>query len=543
MRMLSLSIFLFITLLMIFLAGAVYAQNATSKVNKLFFITVVFMVIWMVTNYLETIPALPEEIRAICLRLDFTYGSTLQVFLMLFVLTYVNPKVSLRTQALALIPICTVVALTLSPWHVSRIYFSESGEIRFEEGPTFPIFAIFSMLYFLIPCGMLLWYRRRATGALKGQATAISIGLAFMTVGLLGINLFLQNVLPVELFRFGNYSVVFFVIGVAYAIVRHSFLRIRFVVTELFLLAILSMLLSRVILATSAADVVINLIFFFGMVFLGFSLVRSVEKEIEQRKKLQTLTNELQAANEKLRILDAQKTEFLSIASHQLRTPLSAIRGYVDLMIDGTYGKVTVKQKDAIDKIHGVLGGLIDLVAQLLSVSRIESGRTNVEIGPTDLMPICKDVASFLAIKAKEEGLTLECHDAKMPLVLGDADKLKEVMMNLTENALKYTDEGGVAITLKEEPDFVRVEVKDTGIGIAKENIVKLFQKFSRIEATTAEHPGTGLGLYVCKRLVDAMGGEIWVESKGVNKGSSFIFRLQKAPKGDGGKKKTVKVV
>ncbi len=541
--MISLSIFLFITLLMLFLAGVVYAHDSTTRTNKWFFITVICMVIWMVTNYLETMPALPGIMREICLRLDFTYGSTLQIFLMLFVLNFIKPKVSIKTQILAVIPISISVLLTLTPWHVSRIFFSDTGEIRFDEGPTFPIFIIFSLVYFLVPCGMLLWHRRNTKGELRGQASAISAGIALMTVGLLGINLFLQNVLPTELFRFGNYSVAFFVIGVAYAIVKHAFLQIRFVVTETFLLAILSMLLARVIFATSLSDLFLNLLFFFGMLFLGFSLVRSVEKEVEQRKKLELLTIELQSVNTKLKKLDAQKTEFLSIASHQLRTPLAAVRGYVDLMMDGSYGKVPVKQLVVVGKIHGALEGLIELVGQLLSVSRIESGRTNVQIEAIDMLPICKNVSGILAIKAKERGLDLVCEGEKLPLVLADSEKVKEVMMNLTENALKYSDEGKVSINFIDEPDYVRTEVRDSGIGLSEANIEKLFQKFSRVESSTVNHAGTGLGLYVCKRLVDAMGGEIWVESPGLGKGSTFIFRLKKVPAGKVVKKKQVKVV
>jgi len=273
------------------------------------------------------------------------------------------------------------------------------------------------------------------------------------------------------------------------------------------------------------------------------NLVTIAVQKAQTYSSLVDTTKKLQIVNHKLKKLDAQKTEFLSIASHQLRTPLAAIRGYVDLMIDGSYGETSDKQKDVIGKIHGSLEGLIELVGQLLSVSRIESGKTNVEIESMNLVPICREVADFLSVKAKESGLELTCEVKELPPVLGDVSKVKEVMMNLTENALKYTDTGTVAIGFIEEPKFIRVEVRDTGIGLSKENIEKLFQKFSRVESSTVDHTGTGLGLYVCKRLVDAMGGEIWVESPGLGKGSTFIFRLKKVPAGKTVKKKQVKVV
>lgn len=254
----------------------------------------------------------------------------------------------------------------------------------------------------------------------------------------------------------------------------------------------------------------------------------AIQKAMTYTELLDT-TAKLKTANHRLKELDAAKSEFVSIASHQLRTPLAAVRGYVDLIADGTYGKITPAQTEVVGKVHDSVASLIDLVGQLLNVSRIESGKTTVEITKVDLTPICIEVAGFLAIKAKDLGLTLTCDDHRMPPVLGDASKIKEVMMNLVENALKYTDKGSVKVLYTEEPKFVRINIKDTGVGLTKDSINKLFQKFSRVEATAANHPGTGLGLYVCKRLVEAMGGEIWIESAGLGKGSTFCVRLRKA--------------
>ncbi|MDQ5952471.1 MAG: Sensor histidine kinase [Patescibacteria group bacterium] len=241
-------------------------------------------------------------------------------------------------------------------------------------------------------------------------------------------------------------------------------------------------------------------------------------------------TKKLRVANRRLKELDALKTEFLSIASHQLRTPMAAIRGYVDLIMDGSYGKLSDQQTEVVGKIHSSVEGLIELVGQLLNVSRIESGKTVLTIEPIDIVAIATDVTGFLSIKATEQKLNLVLTPATVVPVMGDAAKVKEVLMNVIENALKYTDQGGVTVSFVDEPKAVRVNVTDTGIGLDKNGIDRLFQKFSRVEASAANHPGTGLGLYVCKRLIEAMGGEIWVESPGLGKGSIFSFRLKKAP-------------
>mgnify|MGYP001610883820 CR=1 FL=1 len=260
-------------------------------------------------------------------------------------------------------------------------------------------------------------------------------------------------------------------------------------------------------------------------------LVTVALQKAEIYSSLVEATANLKVVNKRLKELDAVKTEFVSIASHQLRTPLAAIRGYVDLIKDGTYGQITPPQTEVVGKVHDSVEALIELVGQLLNVSRIESGKTNVEITTIDLASVCTEVSNFLGVKASERGLSLSCDDTRLPPVFGDASKVREVMMNLVENALKYTDKGGVKIIYTEEPKFVRIDVVDTGFGLTKASIEKLFQKFSRAEATAADYPGTGLGLYVCKRLVEAMGGEIWAESPGLGKGSSFCFRLPKAAK------------
>ncbi len=252
----------------------------------------------------------------------------------------------------------------------------------------------------------------------------------------------------------------------------------------------------------------------------------------------------LKAANAKLTKLDAAKTEFLSIASHQLRTPLSIIRGYVTMMQEGAFGKTTERQGEVVVKIRSSTESMIELVNQLLSVSRIESGRTTVEINRMHVVPLCKEVKDFLSLRAKERGLTLTCDTPKMAMVLGDTAKVKEVITNLVENALKYTDKGFVRVKFFDEPQFVRVEVQDSGNGLTKEDIGKLFQKFSRAASSAVNGAaGTGLGLYVCKRLIEAMGGEIWASSAGRGKGSVFAFRLKKAPLGKGTKTMQKKVV
>lgn len=529
---------------MLFLGGVVYVHDPKKEANKLFFLWVVFATAWMVTNFLENLDTLSLSTREQLLRMDFASSVIGCGFLMLFVLVFIGKKMKTWQYGAVMFPGLIMSVVSFTPFLLTGVFIAPGGAIAYSLGELYDVYGVVILGYVVGSAIMLFLAQRKAQGALRGQMRVMAFSLLATLLIAIPINFFLQNYLPYQIVRIGIYSFLIFVGGTAYTIVKHEFLRIRFIVIELFLLGMLATLLTRLILSTGIGDFFVNLASIIILLVLGFFLVRSVLREIAQKEKLQLLTTELKAANEKLKKLDALKTEFLSIASHQLRTPLSVIRGYVTMMEEGAYGKASPRQAPVIEKIRGSAETLIELVNQLLTVSRIESGRTTVEIEVMDVVPIAAETADFLSLKAKERGLALTCENAKMKKVMGDPSKVKEVMMNLVENALKYTDKGSVGVHFIDEPQFVRVEVRDTGNGLTKEDISKLFQKFSRASSSTVNHAaGTGLGLYVCKRLVEAMGGEIWAESPGRLKGSKFIFRLKKAPAGAKVSKAKPKVV
>jgi signal transduction histidine kinase len=251
------------------------------------------------------------------------------------------------------------------------------------------------------------------------------------------------------------------------------------------------------------------------------------------RQGIKEATAQLTEANKKLKILDKQKTEFISIASHQLRTPLTSIKGYSLQLRDERYGKVSEKQKEVIEKIFIANERTVGLVEDLLNVSRIEQGRIEYEFEELDLRDIISKVMQVMSIQAEHRGLYLKFKDhmksLKQVMIKADRNKLTEVISNLVDNAIKYTKEGGITIHLKlsENKKKVRVEVKDTGIGIKEEDRKKLFRKYGRGKDVGVMHSnGTGLGLYIVKQLTEAHKGKVSVESEGPGQGSSFIIEL-----------------
>ena len=238
----------------------------------------------------------------------------------------------------------------------------------------------------------------------------------------------------------------------------------------------------------------------------------------------------LKQANVHLKKLDEAKSEFLSIASHQLRTPLTGIKGYLSMILEGDYGKIGLKQKKIIKDAFNASDRMSRLINVFLNVSRIESGHLKLDYTNLDLTKLIQECVKDLKTAAQDRGLNLKFITSKseIPMISADSDKIKDVVLNLIDNAIKYTPRGGIEVSLfLKEKDKVLVRVKDTGMGLDQKGIDKLFNKFSRGEGISKINTsGSGLGLYIVRRIIEEHGGKVWVESDGPGKGSVFQFTL-----------------
>jgi PAS domain S-box-containing protein len=242
--------------------------------------------------------------------------------------------------------------------------------------------------------------------------------------------------------------------------------------------------------------------------FLGVvTILRDVTKEVEA---------------------DRAKSQFISTVSHELRTPMTAIKGYTDLLHAGSVGSITDEQKRFLGIIRSNTNRLTALINDLLDISRVETGRVRFEPELMQIGDVIADVVTALAGQAesKDQTLTYEV-DGGLPEIMGDWDRLNQVLTNLIGNAIHYTPEGGsVEVQAYPVENAVRVDVRDTGIGIASEDLARIFERFYR-----ADHPivqearGTGLGLSIVKMFVEMHGGRVWVESE-PGEGSTFTFIL-----------------
>ena len=237
---------------------------------------------------------------------------------------------------------------------------------------------------------------------------------------------------------------------------------------------------------------------------------------------------QLEEANERLQEVDRLKTEFFSSMSHELRTPMAVIKGYVDNMLDGITGELNERQQRYLDRIKSQADRLAGLVNDLLDLSRIDRGRTDLLQLDVDRVPVrevVSEAVESLRQLAEEKGLalTVEGVDA---YAKADPNRVTQVVVNLVNNAIKFTEEGGVSVTVKpDDTGYVQTIVKDTGPGIPEDDQEKIFDRFYQVKGSQTTQPGTGLGLPISKDLVELQGGKIWVQST-VGAGSTFTFTL-----------------
>lgn len=286
----------------------------------------------------------------------------------------------------------------------------------------------------------------------------------------------------------------------------------------------------------------LSFIFFLALVILSLSYFiirmwgRQLKKEVAHGEeveglmtKLNKTNDKLWMANDKLQELDRMKTEFVSLATHQLRSPLTAIKGYSSMILENSFGPVEEKARGAVDVIFQSSQKLVKVIEDFLNITRIELGTMKYDRSEIDFRALVESVSKELKVNVEKKGLqfSFEAEPAGDYKLVGDSGKLAQVVGNLIDNAIKYTKEGWIKVTLGRVENRIRLTISDSGVGMPAEVIPKLFQKFSRADdAGQINITGTGLGLYVAKQIVDGHNGKIWAESDGPGKGSKFIVEI-----------------
>lgn len=511
-----------ITIAAIALLGfIVYISNTKSISNISFLLFSAVTIVWSFFNYISyqtTEPYLSLFFLRAVIFLAFWHSFTFFQFL------YVFPKEKYefpRWYTYMLLPYMGIVSLfTLFG---SFVFSSVLDEVS-SNGRHVPVvekgIILFTVTVIaLLVAGFTIFIKKISKAEIKERSPYIIIltGAILTFAMLFSFNLILPAVFLVTRFiPLGAICIFPFVLFTSYAIFKHKTFKVKSLLPIIFAFFLCMSTFVEIIFADTAAVLFLRVGIFLFTLLISIQFIKNILR---------------------LEVLNDQKSEFISFASHEIRTPITVMKGYADLMVDEDDTEISQKNKDLAKKIMIAGNDVTSLISQYLNKSKMELGQLQYTFSVLDITSLVKEVFSNFKINAEERGLTFTLSGEESPLfVSGDQGKLKEVIGNLIDNSLKYTKEGNVEVSVSRKEHTVLVSIKDTGVGISKETIAGLFQEFGRADSEKVNILGTGLGLYLAKIFIEAHGGKVWVESDGVGKGSQFYVELQEVNDEDGAK-------
>jgi signal transduction histidine kinase len=455
--------------------------------------------------------------------------------LLLFFLLYFNYTFLLQKRpglifhALLIIPLIPIFLFVHTKLNI--IYFDNYTC----QGTIGPLFYYIYILEALAAVGILaiaVTIRIKRSYVPKKLVSAVTAGSLLFLLFLFLSDFIGEYTGEFEYLLIGPIGMLLYLTAMTYIIVKFQAFNIRLISAQALVFGLLFLIASQFLFIKSFINVILTAVNFILLSIGGYVLVKGVKNEMSQRQEIEKLAKNLERSNERLKMLDKQKSEFVSIASHQLRSPLTAIRGYASMILEGSFGTLPDKVYEPIRRIEESSRFMATSIDDFLNVSRIESGNMKYDFTNIDLVTLTRHIVEDLQTDATKRGLTLEFKThIHLPgkKVFADHGKLVQIIHNIINNALKYTKEGVVTVCVNDDIDTntVSVEVRDTGIGMSEETIGKLFEKFSRANiASSTNIMGTGLGLFVAREMAKAMKGNIEGSSAGEGKGSTFIFSM-----------------
>jgi len=533
--------FLISQLLSLILVIGIFFSNRKFHSNRAFSFLGLSVIFWLSANYTAFLPTVLENKNLFLLlarsSISFATLMSLGFLLLAKAIPENHPFISRKILNTLCLVTFVVILINLSPFSFKDVNV-ERGLAGIKTGWGIIPFALLSTFFSISAVVELLLkiYRCNEPNQKK------QIKLVFFALTVLFLLIVFTVLLPIIILGstffvpFTPFYVLLFLGITAYAITRHHLFNIKVIATQLLVFALWLVILIPTLLSKTFTDWLVNGLTLALVVLAGLFLIRSVKKEVDQREKIEGLMRELGhandrlwVANEKLQELDKLKTEFVSMATHQLRAPLTAIKGYASMILENSFGPLEAKARGAVDIIFQSSQKLVNVIEDFLDISRIELGTMKYEKQEFDFREMVNKVVTELRPSIEKKGLQFSFSptpDADYKFA-GDSGKLAQVVGNLIDNAVKYTREGWINAALERRDSKIRLTVTDSGVGMPAEVIPKLFQKFIRADdAGKVNIQGTGLGLYVAKQIVEAHGGKIWAESEGAGKGSRFVVEV-----------------
>lgn len=515
----------------------IFISGPKNLLNRLFASIAICFSFWTIINLILWTNVHSEYLLFYWSHLGILQG-LVAIQSIYFVYVFLNNKdLRMRYKLVLFGLLLPVLLLSVTNLHLSGYNITDCDAFGY-EGVLFHayytslgIVAMLSILY------MIIHGYRRATTQFKKQILLTGIGIELFLASFF-LLVFLASYLTdlgiskdSEFEMYGLFGMIIFMILITIQIVKFRTFKINLATVNALVIGLVLLVASQFTYIETKVGAILAGITLVLTIVAGIVLIRSVKKEVKQRKELEILTAQLETANDRLRELDKAKSEFVSIASHQLRSPLTAIRGYASMLVEGSFGQLPQKALEVAKRIEDSTKLMAMSIEDYLNVSRIESGNMKYNLSDFNLYEMTSGICDDLRPEALKQNLILLFRSdiTSKGMVNADVGKTHQIIHNLINNSIKYTQKGSISVFVREDIKAKRiyVDISDTGIGMSQKTIDSLFQKFSRADnANSVNTSGTGLGLYVAVKMAEAMSGSISAHSEGDGKGSTFTFEL-----------------
>lgn len=517
-----------------FLIGLfIFIKKKDSLLSRIFFVLTVTFFAWVVCNILIWLNyAQSSYVMTAWAPIEiFSVG----IFILCLYFTYVFLKkkdAPFWSKCVAAILFLPVILSVSSQWNLQYYDLRECVAIEWSPLQNYILGLKIFLSLVVIVLGMYQFFKTE--GHERTKVGLLNLGIITFLASFLLAGMYSEQTGNYAIEMYGLLGMLVFVGLLAYLIVKFHAFNVKLLGAEMLVVTLIITVLSQYIFVQNTTGKILVVISGAISIIFGHFLTQSVQQEVSIREKLERLTGDLKKANNHLLELDKQKSEFVSFATHQLKSPLAAMRGYASLILDGDYGEISAVAREPLSRIFESTKTLANVVEGYLNISRIELGTMKYDFAPHDIRAMVSDVIAELEPNTKKAGITLKFNVSTEDefIVNTDPDKLKQVFANLIDNSVKYTPTGSVTVSLEKKYDAIKgnillFSVKDTGIGMSEKTIASLFQKFTRAyNANKTNIHGTGLGLFVAKEIVTAHKGRVWAESEGEGKGSQFYVEL-----------------
>lgn len=510
---------LFPVILSLVVGGMLYFGNPKRLPNKILFITVIIFSLWSLFDLILWATPNPGDTvffwSLVNMLEPLVYASAL-----CFLYAFVDDRMpSPRAQVLIGMLVLPTIIFGSTSLNIAGLNFTNcdreavEGILVYYNYIVEILFAVWIVVY-----GVYKYYK--AGEANKKQIALCTVGLSLFLFSFAFGNI-IGSISENWVFgQVGLFGLPIFAIFLSILVGQYQSFKTKVFSTELLVIILWVLIVSMLFVEDLALIHIILIITLIATIGLGILLIRSVKREINQKDKLALLKNDLETANKNLTTLDATKDEFLSFATHQLRSPLTSVK----------WGLGSLKEnydEKTVDKLLTTTDDLISTVNDLLDISKIEQGGLVMKMEEFDLHDFVGRIVEEFRMTAEQKGLRLAFTGDIVPsFVTADQTKLRQVFVNLIDNAIKYTKAGDIKVVFRRKGDIAEVSVWDTGPGIAPEELKDLFDKFLRGAAGKASQGGSGLGLYLAKKIIENHKGRIFATSPGLGKGSVFTVSL-----------------